>query len=128
MKRVVMVGLVVLLVVGLGSAPPLGAAKKKGGGALKAEEAGVRLLAMQQKGYVQLVLVDPNPLLYVEPLAWKNLTHRDKVDLGNLALVFVNGLKKEKNLKYQWVFIKDMTTKDSLGTVHLNENRVEIFK
>jgi len=104
------------------------AAKKKGGALTDAQEAGVRLLAMQQKGYVQLVLIDPNPLLYVEPLAWKNLTHKDKVDLGNLALLFVNGVKKEQNRKYDYVFIKDMTTKDSLGTVHLKENRVEIFK
>jgi hypothetical protein len=128
MKRALMVGVAIFLSVGFFSANQLHAAKKKSGSALNAEEAGVRLLAMQQKGYVQLVLIDPNPLLYVEPLAWKNLTHRDKVDLGTLALLFVNGLKKEKNLKYQWVFIKDMTTKDSLGTVHLNENRVEIFK
>jgi len=112
-------------------ASPSAAQKKKKdplSGLSPAEDAGIRLLAMQQKGYVNLVLIDPNPLLYVEPLAWKNMTHRDKVNLGNLALLFVNGLKKKKGLKYDWVFIKDMTTKESLGTVHLNENRVEIFK
>ena len=118
----------ILLSVCLLSANQLHAAKKKGGSLTNAEEAGLRLMALQQKGIVQLVLTDPNPLLYVEPLAWKNMTHRDKVNLGKLALSFVNGLKKEKGYRYDWVFIMDMTTHDKLATVHLNESRVEIFK
>lgn len=89
---------------------------------------GMKLLAMQKKGYINLVLVEPNPILYVEPLAWKGMTHRDKVKLGSLALDFINGLNKEQGQKYSYVFIKNMTTKEHLGTVHLEENRVEIFK
>lgn len=114
------------------SSPSTARKKKKDSltGLSPAEDAGIRLLAMQQKGYINLVLIEPNPILFVEPLAWKNMTHHDKVKLGNLALLFVNGLKQKEGKKYNYdyVFIKDMTTKEHLGTVYLNENRVEIFK
>ena len=120
----------VLLILAL--AAPVAAQKRKKKDPLEglspAADAGLRLVVMQHKGLINLVLGDPNPILFVEPLAWQNMTHHSKVQLGTLALLYVNGLKKEQNLSYEFVFILDMTTKEKLGTVYLKRNRVEIFK
>ncbi|RJR41898.1 MAG: hypothetical protein C4567_08030 [Deltaproteobacteria bacterium] len=90
--------------------------------------AAVLLYAFQQEGCLELRLVYPNPLLYVEPKFWQTLTHVEKVNFGKLALELVNTLNNETGYQCYWVFIKNMTTKEKLGTVHLLENRVEIFK
>jgi len=119
--------LIILLILPFLLATPLEGAKKKkelppGG------EAGLRLLAMQKKGIIELALVEPSPLLYVEPLYWQRMTHKQKEHLGWLALEFVSGLNKEQGKKYLFVFIKNMTSHEKLGTVYLDENRVEITK
>jgi len=93
-----------------------------------AEDAGLRLVALEFKGHIKLAIGDPFPVMLVEPITWRSMTHHQKINLGELALKYVNGLKKEQNLKYEFVFINDMTTKERLGTVYLNENRVEVFK
>ena len=93
-----------------------------------AEDAGLRLLAMQQKGLVNLQIGEPNTFLLVEPLAWKGMTHQDKRKLLNLAMTFCRGLRDKDHKHIDFVTIWDMTTHDTLAVGYLSDNRMEIKK
>jgi len=93
-----------------------------------AEEAGIRLLAMQKKGLVDLQIGEPNTFLLVEPLAWKGMTHQDKRKLLNLAMTFCRGLRDKDNRNIEFVTLWDMTTHETLAVGYILSNRMEIKK
>ncbi|MHC1726541.1 MAG: hypothetical protein AB9866_11105 [Syntrophobacteraceae bacterium] len=91
------------------------------------KEAGMRLLALQAKGYIELTIAEPSTFLLIEPKAWQAMLHKDKIDLCNLAWAFVDGLNR-KGKRVQFVIVEDMTKRKTLARVFLQEGRVEILK
>jgi len=125
-RRIFFFAAVVVLVL---AALPAGAKKKKDpfAGLTPAEEAGLRLLALQSKGYIDLHIGEPSTFILVEPKAWAAMTHHDKRKLCRLALSFCRGLNREgKNILY--IHLKNMTTWNSLARVWVESGQIEIFK
>lgn len=100
---------------------------KAGKGFASAEEAGLKLMAMQQKGFIQLTIDEPSTFMQVEPLAWKGLMHKDKVNLVRTAMSFCNGLN-QKGRKIIFVILQDMTSGKKLATGEVDRGRVDIYK
>ena len=96
-------------------------------GFTSAEEAGLKLMAMQQKGFIQLNIDEPSTFMQVEPLAWNGLMHNDKVNLVRTAMSFCNGLN-QKGRKIIFVILQDMTSGKKLATGEVDRGRVDIFK
>lgn len=92
-----------------------------------AEDAGLKLMAMQQKGYIQLNIDEPSTFMRVEPLAWNGLMHKDKVNLVRTAMRFCSGLN-QKGRKITFVILQDMTSGKKLATGEVDRGRVDIFK
>jgi hypothetical protein len=92
-----------------------------------AEEAGLKLMAMQQKGFIQLNIDEPSTFMQVEPLAWKGLMHKDKVNLVRTAIRFCSGLN-QKGRKIMFVILQDMTSGKKLATGEVDRGRVDIYK
>lgn len=92
-----------------------------------AEDAGIKLMAMQQKGFIQLNIDEPSTFMQVEPLAWKGLMHNDKVNLVRTAITFCNGLN-QKGKRIMFVILQDMTSGKKLATGEVDRGRVDIFK
>ena len=85
--------------------------------------AGMLLVLAQQQKIAILTDVDTTGLsvtILVEPLWWKTLTHRQKVGLVNAAMA-VAGEKR-------FVYINDMTSRDTVAEGWINERRVKIYK
>ena len=96
-------------------------------GLTPSQEAGMRLLAMQSKGLIELSIGEPSTFMLVEPLGWKGLKHVEKKNLVRLALLFCQGLNQEgKNIDF--VIVQDMTSRDTLARAYVKENRFEISK
>lgn len=93
-----------------------------------AEDAGVKLLALQSKGIIELQISEPSTFLLVEPLAWKGMTHRDKIQLCQTAIMFLDGLNQKQSKKIDFLIVWDMTDHSTLARGYLDENRIEILK
>lgn len=92
------------------------------------EEAGVRLVALSEKGYISLKIGEPSTFMLVEPKVWKALLHKDKVDLCRTALMFLKGYKREKQAKISYLIVWDMTSHDTIARGYLDDNRIEIVR
>ena len=92
------------------------------------EEAGVKLLALQSKGYIDLQIAQPSTFLLIERKVWGAMMHKDKVDLCRTALTFLQGLKKEQSKKIDFLIVWDMTSHDTIARGYIDENRIEILK
>jgi hypothetical protein len=92
------------------------------------QESGVILLALAHRGYIEVHLIDPNPLIFFEPKAWEAMLHRDKHNFCVHALRFIQGVKAEKGKNWDYVFIKDLTSKAMLATIYLDNNKIKIHK
>ncbi|MCX5891435.1 MAG: hypothetical protein NTW80_00385 [Deltaproteobacteria bacterium] len=92
------------------------------------EEAGLRLLALQSKGYITISLGDPSTFILVEPKAWQVMMHKDKVNLCRLAVTYVRELNHKDGSKREFVFLQDMTSRKDLGRGFIQTGTIEIFK
>lgn len=92
------------------------------------EEAGLRLLALQSKGYINISLGDPSTFILVEPKAWQAMMHKDKVNLCRLAITYVRELNQKDGCKREFVFLQDMTSRKDLGRGFIQTGKIEIFK
>lgn len=102
--------------------PPL-----SGPAAKAAEEAALKLYAMQAKGLIQLSIAEPSTFLLVEPLAWRGLTHRDKQKLILMAGTFAHGLNAQgKNILF--VICQDLTSRKTLARYSLRDKHLEILR
>ena len=91
-------------------------------------DAALKILTLSKKGYVSFAEIDPSPIIFIEPLGWKGLTHMEKVSFSRVAEEFIYGLGQEKHSKYIFVFIQDMTTHDTLAVCDLGTGKIEIKK
>ncbi len=106
--------------------------KKQSGDVLagisSAEEAGLRLFALQSKGYIRLHTGEPSTFIEVEPIAWKSMMHQDKEKMCRLAQAFITGLNQQQGKKIQFIFFKDMTSRETLAEVSLRDSNILIKK
>lgn len=124
MKRIAQINMLFIVILMVLTGIAIGAKKS---GITAAEEAGIKLLAMQQKGLIQLNISEPSTFMEVEPLAWKGLTHKDKVNLVRTAISFCNGLN-QKGKKIIFVILRDMTSGKKLATGEIDRGRVDIHR
>ncbi|MEJ2090802.1 MAG: hypothetical protein P8X65_01265 [Syntrophobacterales bacterium] len=96
-------------------------------GLTPAEEAGMRLLAMQDKGLIKMRVGEPITYILVEPQNWKDLKPEKKEELARLALTLCHGFN-QKGKKIDFVIIRDMTSRETLGRVFIKNGRIEILK
>lgn len=89
-------------------------------------DSGVKLLGLNQKRIVDLKMVDPSPLLYVDPRGWENLLHAEKQALVRLFMDFVYGWGREQRKQILFVYLKDMTKGDTVAVGYLEDGKVEI--
>ena len=92
------------------------------------EEAGLRLLALQSKGYIDISLGDPSTFILVEPKVWHAMMHKDKVNLCRMAITYVSELNQKDGGKREFVFLQDMTSRENLARGFIQTGKVEIFK
>lgn len=100
----------------------------KGKSLTPGEEAGLRLLALQSKGYIDISLGDPSTFILVEPKAWQAMMHKDKVNLCRLAISYIRELNQKDGSKREFVFLQDMTSRKDLGRGFIQTGQIEIFK
>lgn len=96
-----------------------------GAGDVKAMET---ILKLTQANMVRVDVSEPNGGLYVEPQFWKRLTHVQKsvfLEQGMVFFLNVNSLQK-KNI--EWVGVFNMTTKDTLGSINLQNRTISVNK
>jgi len=91
-----------------------------------AENAGVRLISLCEKGYVTLEFGEPNTYMKVEPKLWNSMMHRQKVELCKMALTFLQEYKKVKAINIDYLIVLDMTTNGGIARGYLDNNRIEI--
>ena len=100
--------------------------KSKNGQYTEAENAGARLLALSQKGYISLAFGEPNAFMMVEPKVWNSMMHQEKVQLCQLALTFLQSYRKVKSLGIEYLIVADMTSRSEIARANLDDNRIEI--
>ena len=93
-----------------------------------AESSGVKLLALEQKGLIKVHMTEPSPMVSIEPLGWRGLTHQEKIGFTQTALQFFAGLGQEKKKDFRFLFVRDMTTNDKLATGFFDDGHVEVEK
>ena len=118
----------VLLVLVL-SLPALAAKEKapQAGGLTPAEEAGMKLLAMESKGLLKIMVGEPITYMLVEPKKWKSFKTEKKQELARLALTLCQGFN-QRGKKIDFVIIRDMTSRETLGRAFIKDGSIEIFK
>ena len=92
------------------------------------EESGVKLMALVQKGYINIYMDDSCPLIYVEPKFWAMGKHLDKHNLCVNALQFFKELDTKEGKKRVCINFKDMTSKTELANVEVQTGRIEIYR
>ena len=96
-------------------------------GLTPAEEAGMRLLAMESKGLLKIMVGEPITYMLVEPQNWKSLKPEKKEELARLALTLCQGFNQRgKNIDF--VIIRDMTSRETLGRAFIKDGRIKILK
>lgn len=93
-----------------------------------AESAGLRLMALAQKGYISMQLDEPTYFMLVEPKVWASMMHNDKMDLCQLGLIYTQGYKEKTGKKIRYLILWDMTTHDTIARAYLVDNRIEILR
>jgi hypothetical protein len=117
----------VFLVIALTFTALAAQAKDPQAGLTPAEEAGMRLLAMESKGLLKIMVGEPITYMLVEPRGWKGLTPEKKEELARLALTLCQGFNQRgKNIDF--VIIRDMISRDTLGRAFIKDGRIEILK
>lgn len=110
------------------AAPPI--TPVQGSGKAKytpAEEAGLRLAALESRGHLRLAIGQDIAFIDVEPTSWQAMRHRDKENLCRLAQTFIDGLNQQgRNILF--IFFRDMTTKAKLAEVSLRDGHTSIYK
>jgi hypothetical protein len=102
--------------------------KSKNSQYTEAENAGARLLALSQKGYISLAFGEPNSFMMVEPKVWNSMMYQEKVQLCQIALTFLQSYRKVKSLGIEYLIVADMTSRSEIARANLDANRIEISR
>jgi hypothetical protein len=89
-------------------------------------DSGIKLLGLQQKKIIDLKMVAPSPLIYVDPRGWESLLHAEKHALVRLFMDFVYGWGREQRKQILFIYLKDMTKGDTVAVGYLEDGKVEI--
>jgi len=82
------------------------------------------LSKLSHQGLIQVAPGDISTFILVEPLWWKNLTHRKKVVLVNAAMVVARTETKPP----LFIIVQDMTSRDTVAKGFVERNEVKIYK
>ncbi len=92
----------------------------------KAEEAGLRLLAMAERGYLRFDDREGFVFIRVEGKFWGAMTHIEKEQLCSLASTFYRAKAQKKNDRPPTIIFQDMTTGSKLADVSVYTSREDI--
>lgn len=109
------------------SPPAKSTPKPAGRASAAAEDAGLRLLALQSRGHIRLAVAEPSTFIEVEPKSWAAMTHQDKEKMCRLAKTYITGLNQQGR-KIDFIFFKDMTSRATLAEVCLKDGHISINK
>jgi hypothetical protein len=92
------------------------------------EEAGLKLLALQNKGHITIQFEDIGCFILFEPKVWNGMLHKDKVAFMEIAMTFLRGANERGIKKIAFLNVWNMTTRDSLAKGNLIDGKIEIYK
>ena len=90
------------------------------------ENAGIKLLALAEKGLVGFQFGEITTIMTVEPKMWNMMLHRQKVELCRTALTYLQGYKRVKLPKMYNLIVYDMTSHAEVACGYLDNNSIEI--
>jgi hypothetical protein len=93
-----------------------------------AEDAGLRLFALQSRGFIRMYISEPSTFIEVEPKAWASMLHQDKEKICQLAKSFITGLNQQQGKRIDFVIFRDMTQKETLADICLKDGYISIKK
>lgn len=121
----------IILIFFMALTPQFADAKKGGTTKLtEGEESGIKLLALEKKGLIEISDSGPTILIYVEPKFWQAAKHSDKKNLCIHALRFFRELDAQRKHKTPHIAVAfyDITSKQKLAIVELETARIDILK